>query len=239
MKSKINILLISLLLSGCFSTRKTIQEEKVSGPDPLISLCGSLEPFSSIYINKVRATVKLDGEAYDAKVNLYYIPDSVIFLTAANTGFEIIRAALTPDSLVLINRIDKIVYIQKEQELGYKAPVEFNDLEYLFNKFLICKELEKSTNTNEELIFDFSIPHITKKITYHGKSLKMKTFEFFHKKTGEYIVGESNEADSVKIYSNYIFDDVEIVAVGGEQTLNEEIKIDISYNKNKYLLISE
>ena len=149
------------------------------------------------------------------------------------------RAALTPDSLVFINRIDRIVYTHKEKDLGYKAPLEFADLELLLNKLLICRELSNSVSTNDQLVFDISVPNITKKITHKDNSLKMSKFEFFHKKTGEYIVGESREGDSIFVYSNYLFDDVEIVAVGGEHSLNEEIKVDISFNRNKYLLISE
>ncbi len=238
MKSKIYILLISFLLSSCFSTRKTTQEENSQAPG-IDSPCESVEPFSSLYINKVKATVKIDGEDYDAKVNVYYIPDSVIFITAANTGFEIVRAALTPDSLVFINRIDKVVYIHKEKKLGYKAPAEFRDLEYLLNKTLICKEMENSFGNKESLEIDFSVPNITKKITHKSKGLKMSKFEFFHKKSGEDIVGESGEGDGISVYSNYLFEDIEIHAVGGEWTLNKKIKVDVSYNKNKYFLISE
>ncbi|MFC2129232.1 DUF4292 domain-containing protein [Bacteroidota bacterium] len=240
MKSKIFILLISLLLSACFSARKgTTTEREESGSIGIDSLCESLEPFSSLYINKVKASISLEGEVYDAKVNLFYIPDSVIFLTAANTGFEIVRAALTPDSLVFINRIDKVVYIHKESELGYKAPAEFKDLEHLINKTLVCNSLEKSSKNNEEILFDFSAPNIDKKITRCSNSLKMSKFEFFHKKTGEYIVGEAKSNDTITVYSNYLFEDVEIVAVGGELNWNEEVKVDISFNKNKYLLISD
>lgn len=203
------------------------------------ALCTSYEPFSSLYINKIRATLRLDNENFDARISIYYIPDSVIYLSAANTGFEIVRAAITPDSLIFINRIDRIVYTRKEAELGYKAPVAFEDLEQLLNKRLICNKLESLVKDGEYVLLDISAPNISKKLFFDPKLLKMNKFEFFHKKTGEYIVGETNKGDSVFVYSNYLFDDVEIVATGGALTYNEDIHIDLSFNKNKYLLISD
>ena len=238
MRSKLYILALSLVVSSCFTTRRTVDvpvlDQKKMNLD---TICLNSSPYQSLFINKVKASVNLGGEMYDAKVSLYYIPDSVIFLTAANTGFEIIRAAFTADSTVFINRIDKVVYIHKENELGYKAPVNFKDLEYLFNLGLVCEKKDALSETKECIQLDFSGDYINKKLSYDYNSLKIKKFEFFHTKSGEYIVGEVSNSDTLSVFSNYIFEDVEIKASGGELEYNREISVDISFNKNKYTIL--
>jgi len=239
MKSKLFILLLSLVVSSCFTSRRTtdLTREIPEGID-MDTLCMNSKNYESLFISKVKATVNLDGEMYDAKVSLYYIPDSVIFLTAANTGFEIIRAAINADSTVFINRIDKFVYIYKENNLGYKAPVEFKNLEYLLNQGMVCEEKGLLHKTNDGMQLDFSGDYINKKLTYNTKTLKISKFEFFHTKTSEYIVGEIENTDTLSVFSNYIFDDVEIKATGGEIEFDREIKVDISFNKNKYTILN-
>ena len=240
MKSKLYILFLSLVVSSCFTTRKTLNiPVEIPGVNSLDSLCLSPTHYKSLFINKVKATVTLDGEEYDAKVSLYYIPDSVIFLTAANTGFEIIRAAITADSTVFINRIDKVVYIYRESDLGYKAPVDFRDLEFLMNQGMVCEEMNALIETKDGIQLDFSGDYINKKITYSPNNLKINKFEFFHTKTSEYIVGEITDSDTLSVFSNYIFDDVEIKATGGEIEFNREISVNISFNKNKYTILDQ
>jgi hypothetical protein len=240
MKSKLCILLLSLVVSSCFTTRKTADVlGENSGERSLDTLCLNSKPYESLYINKVKATVTLDGETYDAKVSLYYIPDSVIFLTAANSGFEIIRAAITSDSTIFINRIDKVVYIYRERDLGYQAPVEFKDLEFLMNQGMVCKEMKALTETKDGIQLDFSGDYINKKIRYSPNDLKFNKFEFFHTKTSEYIVGEMTSSDTLSVFSNYIFEDIEIKATGGEIEYNREISVNISFNKNKYTILDQ
>lgn len=199
--------------------------------------CERLENYNSLFINKAKASVTLDEEVYDARISLYYIPDSLIFLTAANTGFEIIRAAITKDSTIFINRIDKLVYIYKDNELGYKGPVNFTDLEFLLNKGKICEKKEFLKNTKENIQLDLSAGYINKSLTYSGKSLTVNRFEFFHTKTSEYIVGEISKADTLSVFSNYIFNDLEIKATGGEIEYNRDIPINLSFNRNKYTIL--
>ncbi len=240
MRSKFYIVVLSLVVSSCFTTRKTVNiPMETPGESSLDTLCLNPTHYESLFINKVKATVTLDGEAYDAKVSLYYIPDSVIFLTAANTGFEIIRAAITADSTVFINRIDKVVYIYRESDLGYKAPVEFKDLEFLMNQGMVCEEMNALTETKDGIQLDFSGDYINKKINYNPNNLKINKFEFFHTKTSEYIVGEITDSDTLSVFSNYIFDDVEIKATGGEIEFNREISVNISFNKNKYTILDQ
>ncbi len=237
MKSKYYIILLSLLVSSCFTSRKLTQltdDTEIPGVD---SLCLNMEPYQSLYMNKIKARVIMDGEIYDAKVSLYYLPDSVIFISAANTGFEIVRVAITADSTVFINRIDKLVYIYRESKLGYRPPVEFENLEYLLNKKLACEEIRSINGTAQREIIDFSVQDITRKITYDLNTLKINKFEFFHTKTNEYIVGEITSSDSLSVFSNYIFENVEIMAAGGEITYNKEIFVDLSFNKNKYTIL--
>lgn len=237
MRSKICILLISIFVAGCFPLRKSVDSPELAENEQIIdSLCAEQFSFQSIYMNKIKATLHLDGERYDARISLYYIPDSIIFLTAANTGFEILRAAVTSDSIILINRIDKLVYVYKEKELGYAPPVRFEDLEYLLNRSKMCNGLNRKEKEKRDLTLDFSSQDIKKQISYSGKALKINGFEFFHKKTGEYIVGEAN-SDTLSVFSNYIVKDVEIEAVAGELTMDKEMQVDLSFNRNKYTIL--
>lgn len=238
-KSRFYILFISLILSGCFASRNTIFEQlDTSAGNGIDSLCRKTDPYQSLYIEKIKATIDLDGEIYDAKINLFYIPDSIIFLSAVNTGFEIVRVAITADSTILINRIDKVVYIYKNSQFGYKPPVDFKELEYLLDKERICKELIKSGSDEDGRVLDFSVQDIDKRITYKSNSLKISKFEFFHKKTNEYIVGEILHGDSLLILSNYLIENVEIMAVGGNIVYNKDLSINLSFNKNKYTIIN-
>jgi len=238
MKSKVYILFFSLVLSGCFASRSSTEDVDSPVQNDVVSLCEKIEPFQSIYIDKIKASIDLDGENYDAKISLFYIPDSIIFLSAVNTGFEIVRAAITPDSSIIINRIDKLVYIYKDDPLGYKPPVEFEELEYLLNKMKVCEGFNKYTADFDKGRIDFSVQDIKKSISFDANSLEISKFEFFHKKTGEYIVGEFVNSDTLSILSNYMMENVEIVAIGGTVTHDKVLNINLSFNKNKYTILN-
>lgn len=196
--------------------------------------CDSLPTFNSQYISQIRATVYLGQDHYNARVSLYYIPDSVLYMSAVNSGFEIVRIGVLQDSIVYINRLDKVVYIKNMDDFGPPPPILFKDLEYLLNRQLVCDEIEKKHSDACTFVLDRSVKDIAKEIYYTFDDLTPNKFEFFQKKTGEYIVGEFTTDEMFLIYSNYIVKNLKIEARGGVVEYNRTMNVDLSVNNNKY-----
>ena len=229
-------LLILGLLFSCSPQRKLQREEgRLPEAQPgILANCDSLPDFHSLTISKINATLELDDELYDARITLHYIQDTILYFSAVNAGFEIVRVGIMPDSMVYINRIDKVCFILKEQELGYSAPLKFEDLQYLLSKKLVCSSDLLPGENKENLTIDRSVKDIRKEIVYATTDLKPKSFQFFHKKSGEYIVGEQTGPASYEIFSNYILDDLTLKAEGGNIEYDRKIRVDLSINKKKY-----
>ena len=62
-------------------------------------------------------------------------------------------------------------------------------------------------------------------------------FEFFQKKTGEYVVGEMNDEKKIIIYSNYIVDDLTLQAEGGAVEYDRILNVNLSVNSRKYTIV--
>ena len=187
-----------------------------------------------MYVSKISAEITLDEEKYDTRLSVYYIPDTIFYISAVNAGFEIVRIGVTPDSTVYINRLDKFVYIYKSSELGYPPPVSFEDFEYLMNQKKACKAEKVRVKETNLASLDRSLKDVEKLIYYDYEQMRMEKFEFFQKKTGEYVVGERRKENSYLIYSNYIMDNLTIEAEGGEIERNKKLEINLSVNKRKY-----
>jgi len=86
---------------------------------------------------------------------------------------------------------------------------------------------------DKSIVFDFDENYIKKRIVINRNNLDMSIFEFYHRKTDRYLMGE-NLGDSFKIYSNFMITDIEIIAGGGERTINRAIKIKMEVNPRKY-----
>jgi hypothetical protein len=196
--------------------------------------CDSLEPFSSAFISKVNAAVYLGDNQYNARVSVYYIPDSLFYMSAVNSGFEIIRIGVLPDSIVYINRLDKEVYVQNTNDLSNPPPILFRDLEYLFNRNLVC-DLPGKKQIGDSVVFvNRSVKDIKREMFYRTVDLIPFKFEFFQKKTGEYVVGMFTADDLFVIYSNYIVKDLRIEAKGGVMEYNRVLSLDLNVNRKKY-----
>lgn len=196
--------------------------------------CDSLKTFNSQYISKISATVYLGEDQYNARVSLYYIPDSLFYMSAVNHGFEIVRIGILPDSIVYINRLDKAVYIKNIDDLAPSSPIVFKDLEYLLNRQLVCDEVDKKQIGDSTILVNRSVKDIAREIYYNVDDLTIIKFEFFQKKTGDYIVGEFTTDNVFVIYSNYIVKNLKIEAGGGKVEYNRTMNVDLSVNKEKY-----
>lgn len=198
------------------------------------TLCDSVFNFKTLYISRIDANIEIGEENYDAKLMLYYIPDSILFLSVVSTGFEIVRVGVVPDSTIYINRIDKMVYIYRHSDTGFESPIRFYDIELLLNKSKQCSFSKKMVDRNLNILIDNSVQDIKKQLIISGVSLKLDKFEFFQKKTAEYIVGERTNDMEFTIYSNFFVDDVVLRTSGGVIEYDKKIDIDLSFNRNKY-----
>jgi len=115
----------------------------LKGVNGLRQQCVSLDTVQSILIKKAEAILMFDNERYEVTVTLYSKRDSIIYLSAVNSGYEIIRASVDMDSIKVINRLNRIVYrTAMKRQFGYQFPVNFNDLQNLIGRFYLCDDLE-------------------------------------------------------------------------------------------------
>lgn len=228
--------LVFLLLASCSQTGRLGRRNSsfLSKPIEKTINCDSLKKVDSQYISKVSTNFFFGENQYNARVSLYYIPDSVFYISAVNSGFEIVRIGVLQDSIVYINRVDKVVYIKKMNDLTPPAPIIFEDLEYLLNRKLVCDEGGKILMGDSTVLIDRSVKDIAREIYYTADGFRIRKFEFFQKKTGEYIVGEHTRDSTFVIYSNYIVKNLKIEAWGGEVEYNRDINVDLGVNKKKY-----
>jgi hypothetical protein len=227
------------MLFSCSSLKRvgsgnTVEPSEVN---TLSAFCDNFKPYKTLYISGINAEIQIENEIYNSRVSLYYLPDSLFLLSAANSGFEIVRLGVTPDSTVYINRLDKLAYVIRNNPAVNAAPVLFADLEYLVNKQLLCTMQEIKRLNDSTLLVDHSEQDISKKIYFSLPGPQVSKFEFFQKKTGEYVVGEFNAEQKLIIYSNYIVDNLTMQAEGGVPEYDKILEVNLSVNKRKYNII--
>ncbi|QHJ07792.1 DUF4292 domain-containing protein [Hymenobacter busanensis] len=82
---------------------------------------------------KGKAQIDANGEKYSANVNLRMRKDSVIWLSASLLGVEGVRAMITPDSVQVINKLEKTYYAGNFSYLTrqFNVPVTFTQMQAL------------------------------------------------------------------------------------------------------------
>lgn len=237
-KSRVILSLLALiLLSECGVMKEALipEEPKLLGMEGLKHDCDGSDSIHTILIKKAEAILSYDDERYEVNITLYSKKDSIIYLSAVNSGYEILRASVKHDSIKVIDRMNKIVYRSPlQRKFGYQYPVSFDDLQNLIANFYLCNDLELGKDDlQNNIVFEFDEDYIKKRIILDRVDLNMNIFEFYHQKTDRYLMGESLDG-AFKIYSNFMITEFEIVAKGGERTINREIKIKMEVNPRKY-----
>ena len=201
----------------------------------MVMSCMGSDTIHSILINKVEAILTYENERYEVNVTLYSLRDSIIYLSAVNSGFEILRASVKHDSIRVIDRMNKIVYrAPLQRRFGYQYPVNFRDLQNLIAGFYLCDDLESGRDDQmNHLVFEFDEDYIKKRVLLGRTDLKMNLFEFYQQQTDRYLMGERQE-EAFRIYSNFIIGDIEIVARGGERSLNRPVDVKMDVNPRRY-----
>jgi hypothetical protein len=231
------LLLTLLLLNECGALKETVKPmgATLSGMTGMIQNCEAGDTISEILIKKAEAILTYDKERYEVSLTLYSKRDSIIYLSAVNSGYEILRASVKYDSIKVIDRLNKIVYSAPlVRRFGYQYPVSFSDLQNLIANYYLCDDLSFGIDDQKNsIVFDFDEKYIKKRIHLNRSGLEMRLFEFYHQQTDRYLMGERLE-DSFKIYSNFMITDVEIIARGGERSYNREVKVKMEVNPRKY-----
>lgn len=226
-----------LWLNGCGVLRKAAEPEnhEFMGMDGLVENCIEGDTIHSILVRKAEAVLSFDQERYEVTLTLYSRRDSIIYLSAVNNGFEILRASAKHDSIHVINRLDKIVYSAPlQRKFGYQYPVSFQDLQNLISIHYLCDDMDLARDDRQNsIVFDLDEPNIRKRIILNRTGLNMRIFEFYHQLTNKYLMGERRD-ESFRIYSNFMITEFEIVASGGERTYNRDIDIKMDVNPRKY-----
>jgi len=232
----------ALFVSQC----KVAREVSQPGPEPvtikgmegLRQRCLAADTVVSILISKAEAMISTEEERYEATVTLYSVIDSLIYLSAVNSGFEILRAALYRDSIRVIDRLNKVVYkTAVKKRFGYQHPVNFADVQNLISSYYLCDNLQNAREINfSDLVFNFDEPHVRKQIVYNKETLQMDHFEFSHQQTGKYLKGEREE-NRFRIQSNFMITTFEIQARGGEVSYNRDMDLDMGVPTRKYSIV--
>ena len=197
------LLLALLFLSECGAMKEALKPRvpELLGMDGLTQYCDGSDSVESILIKKAEAILTYDSERYEANLTLYAMRDSIIYLSAVSSGYEILRASVKHDSIKVIDRINKIVYSAPlKRRFGYQYPVSFNDMQNLIARFYLCDDLQFGKDDQQNsIVFDFDEDYIKKRIILNRIDLDMHIFEFYHQKTDRYLMGEK-KGDSYKIY---------------------------------------
>lgn len=226
-----------LLLTQCAAFKSGTQYQ-----DSLVGLtvdgfCDSSQVVPRFMINDLETEVDFRDETYHAKLNMYVQQDSLFFLSAVNSGFELLRAGVFPDSIVIIDRTDKTVIIQHFDTVPSANLITFKDLSLLFDKSSLCDIKEKLVSSEGYMVYDYSTQDVKRVIHFNANNLEVFKFEFFNKKTGDYLLGEMVSEGVLEIYANYLIGPATLYCSNGKRSSERFPRISLRFNKAKYSVI--
>ncbi len=201
----------------------------------MVQKCVSSDTIHSLLVSKAEALLMFDNERYEVTVTIYSKRDSIIYLSAVNSGYEILRASVELDSIKVINRLNRIVYSAPlYRRYGYQYPVNFKDLQNVLSGYFLCDDMAEAYDDIENhLQFEFDEELIKKRISLDRNLLQMDKFEFFHQRTKKYLMGERID-NGFKVYSNFMITEFEIIARGGKVSYNRDVEVKMKVNPRKY-----
>jgi len=229
-----------LLLPQCKAGRKitpspVIEHEALEGWE---RGCLALDTIHSFLLSKAEAIMTYDDERYEVTLTLYSKKDSFLYLSAVNSGYEILRASVDHDSIKVIDRLNKVIYrTPLHRQFGYQFPVNFNDLQRISCPYYLCESIENQDSEDRStLVLEFDQPHVKKRIMVQKNAMQMDIFEFYHQQTGKYLMGERMEG-GYKIYANLMIDYFEVIATGGILEFNRDLEVKMEVNPRRYTYI--
>jgi hypothetical protein len=162
--NKLTLLLaLGLLLGSCqrkgvptTSTKGPGTSSSVSSAQPLEPAVPSVQATNTSFTflsAKGKAQVTMKGNKQGANVALRMRRDSVIWVSASLAGIEGVRAVLTPDSVRVLNRLDKTYFSGGYDYLSklLNVPVSFEQMQALvLGDYLPAPDGTTPKVTNEE-----------------------------------------------------------------------------------------
>ncbi len=120
--------------------------------ESLEEACSGADTIRSILISKAETVFLLDDKKYEAQVSIYAVEDSLIYVSAVNSGFEIIRALVEPDTIQVIDRVNKVLYrTPVRKRFGYQNPLNFRDIQNLVSCHYLCDDLAVSRKVDNHI----------------------------------------------------------------------------------------
>jgi len=201
-------------------------------------VCAAQDTIRNIMIHKSDATISYQGDNYEVTLTLFAVKDSIIYISAVYTGFEIMRASVEKDSIKVIDRMNRILYrTPLSKDFGYQHPVNYRDLQCVVSKYFLCRESSRiGGQTGKQITYDFDEDLIKKRIVVESEDLGLNTFQFHHQRTNEYVMGEKT-GEGIRIYSNFMIGTMEVQARGGTTTYNQDVDVRMDVNPDKYTFI--
>ncbi len=252
MRSTVKYTGLLLLMAGTLWTRQCRSVRDLAVPaQPEASAeaawsdrCLAVDTIRSFLISKAEALLTYDNERYEVTLSLYSRKDSMLYLSAVSSGYEILRASVDRDTIRVIDRMNKVVYrTPLHRQFGYQFPVSFDDLQRISSVYYICGEVPEEDvvsggipGVNGRIVLEYDQPSVKKRITLRRNEFQMDIFEFYHQKTGKYLMGERIEG-GYRIFSNLVIADFEIVARGGTLSYNRDLEVKMDVNPRRYTYI--
>ncbi|MFO7934017.1 MAG: DUF4292 domain-containing protein [Bacteroidales bacterium] len=234
------LLAAGIMLQQCRITREI---QKVISPEPgglagLEEACIRGDTLRSMMIREAEAWIVYEGEQYEVSTTLYVEKDSIIYLSAVKSGFEILRASIEPDSIKVIDRMNRVVYrTAMYRKFGYQHPFTYGDLQNLISRYFFCREISHAKDDFENSIaFEMDQETRKRRIIVDRDDFTLQTFEFYHRRTDEYLMGEKTEA-GLRIFSNFIIGEIEIIGRGGITVYNHHVDVKMEVNPRRYSFI--
>ncbi|MBL7796353.1 MAG: DUF4292 domain-containing protein [Saprospiraceae bacterium] len=137
--TQLTLLLFSLLLLSATCRRRVPDDTITPATTPLSAdvLIQKLRQNAPEKINTISAHARIYAEseagAVEAGANLIWIRDSVLWVNIKKLGIEAVRALVTPDSVIVLNRLEKTVQAKGLDALQreYNLPEGFPLLQHL------------------------------------------------------------------------------------------------------------
>jgi hypothetical protein len=213
-------------------------EPEPEGLAGLEKACIREDTLNSLMIHEAEARIIYEGDQYEVNTTVYVEKDSIIYISAVRGGFEILRASVEPDSIKVIDRMNRVVYrTAMHRKFGYQHPFTYRDLQCLISRYFFCREIGHAQDDFEgSIMFDLDQDYQKKRIIVDREDIILKTFEFYHSRTDEYLMGERTD-EGMKIYSNFMIGEIEVTASGGNTIYNHHVDVRMEVNPRRYSFI--
>ncbi|GAA4382475.1 DUF4292 domain-containing protein [Hymenobacter koreensis] len=158
---------------------------------------------------KGKAQIDANGEKYSANVNLRMRKDSVIWLSASLLGVEGVRALITPDSVQVINKLEKTYYAGNFDYLSrqFNVPVTFAQIQAL-----LLGDYLAATSANTDL--RVATEGTVQKVNYQQASVLVEQLiDLTNSRVQKLVVQDNQTSNSVTV----TYADFKPVEAGAQQ----------------------